>query len=132
MNNLKTLKKSKKGFTLVEIIVVLVIIAILAAIAIPAMTGWVDKANEKTVIAEARTVLMATQTIASEVYGEAGSIVAADVDTADVEKLAGVAADTVSGIAVTDKGQVTGVVYDDGTYKATYNGTSWAVTDSVD
>ena len=34
-------KKSKKGFTLVEIIVVLVIIAILAAIAIPAMVGWI-------------------------------------------------------------------------------------------
>lgn len=60
--------KSKKGFTLVEIIVVLVIIAILAAIAIPAMTGWIKKANERANYAEARTSLLAAQTIASESY----------------------------------------------------------------
>ena len=39
--------RARKGFTLVEVIVVLVILAILAAIMIPAMTGWIDKANEK-------------------------------------------------------------------------------------
>ncbi len=66
------MKKSKKGFTLVEIIVVLVIIAILAAIAIPAMTGWIDKANEKAVAAEARTALLAAQTTASETYSTSG------------------------------------------------------------
>ena len=60
--------KSKKGFTLVEIVVVLVILAILAAIAIPAYTGYIDKANQRAVIAEARSVLVAAQTIASETY----------------------------------------------------------------
>ena len=38
--------KNKKGFTLVELIVVLVILAILAALLIPALTGYIDKANK--------------------------------------------------------------------------------------
>lgn len=70
--------KSKKGFTLVEIVVVLVILAILAAIAIPAYTGYIDKANQRAVIAEARSVLVAAQTIASEAYGS-GKLATADL-----------------------------------------------------
>jgi type IV pilus assembly protein PilA len=127
--NIEKLKKSKKGFTLVEIIVVLVIIAILAAIAIPAMTGWIDRANEKTVLAEARTVLLAAQTIASEQYGVDGLVLVEDIDTDKVELLAGVAADTVSGIAVTESGQITEVVYDGGKYTATYKDSTWAVAE---
>lgn len=42
-------RKTKKGFTLVEVIVVLVILAILAAILIPSMVGWIGKADEKSV-----------------------------------------------------------------------------------
>lgn len=41
--------KEKKGFTLVELIVVLVILAILAALLIPALTGYIDKAKNKSV-----------------------------------------------------------------------------------
>ena len=44
--------KDKKGFTLVELIVVLVILAILAALLIPALTGYIDKANQDKVTAE--------------------------------------------------------------------------------
>lgn len=61
--------KDKKGFTLVELIVVLVILAILAALLIPALTGYIDKANREKVIAECRSVVMAAQTTASEYYG---------------------------------------------------------------
>lgn len=39
--------KNKKGFTLVELIVVLVILAILAALLVPALTGYIDKANKE-------------------------------------------------------------------------------------
>ena len=39
-------KKSKKGFTLVELVVVIAILAILAAIAIPAVVGIIDNAQK--------------------------------------------------------------------------------------
>ncbi|MEF2887770.1 type II secretion system protein [Gemmiger sp.] len=65
--------KKKKGFTLVELIVVLVILAILAALLVPALTGYIDKAKEKKVIAETRMVVMAVQTVASEAYGQIGA-----------------------------------------------------------
>ena len=48
-------RRSKKGgFTLVELIVVLVILAILAALLIPALTGYIDKAKQKKIVAETR------------------------------------------------------------------------------
>ena len=65
--------KNKKGFTLVELIVVLVILAILAALLIPALTGYIDKANKEKVVAETRMVAMAVQTELSEAYGQVGA-----------------------------------------------------------
>lgn len=66
LNKLK--KNNKKGFTLVELIVVLVILAILAALLIPALTGYIDKAKEKQIIAETRQIVMAAQTLVDEEY----------------------------------------------------------------
>lgn len=64
-------RRSKKGgFTLVELIVVLVILAILAALLIPALTGYIDKAREKQIIAETRQCVMAAQTLYDEAYGK--------------------------------------------------------------
>lgn len=64
----KLRKNNKKGFTLVELIVVLVILAILAALLVPALTGYIDKAKEKQIIAETRQIVMAAQTILDEKY----------------------------------------------------------------
>lgn len=67
------MKHKNKGFTLVELIVVLVILAILAALLVPALTGYIDKAKEKKIVAETRMVVMAVQTVASEAYGQLGA-----------------------------------------------------------
>ena len=56
------------GFTLVEMIVVLVIIAILAAITIPALLKYIDKARDKQVLIDTRSVCMATQSAMTEAY----------------------------------------------------------------
>lgn len=58
--------KNKKGFTLVGLIVVLVI---LAALLIPALTGYIDKAREQSLISEGSLVLTAAQATVSEAYG---------------------------------------------------------------
>ena len=60
----------KKGFTLVELIVVLVILAILAALLIPALTGYIDKANEEKLQATTRQVVVAAQSVVSEAYAQ--------------------------------------------------------------
>ena len=62
-------KNNKKGFTLVELIVVLVILAILAALLIPTLTGYIDRAKEKNVIAQTRSILSAVQTEVDDAYG---------------------------------------------------------------
>ena len=66
----KMKENKKKGFTLVELIVVLVILAILAALLIPALTGYIEKANNKSVVAETRQIVMAAQTIVDEQYAK--------------------------------------------------------------
>lgn len=123
--------KNKKGFTLVELIVVLVILAILAALLIPALTGYIDKANQEKVIAECRSVAMAAQTTASEYYGlNKGLDNATNQGTAitQIDKLAEVPT-TTNGttksnwhytITVGTGYVVTEVVFDDGSSSITY------------
>lgn len=68
----KILKKpeyGKKGFTLVEVIVVIVIIAILAAIAVPALTGYIERAKDRAAAVEGRNVLNALTSATTFVYG---------------------------------------------------------------
>ena len=130
MNEKIRAMKNKKGFTLVELIVVLVILAILAALLIPALTGYIDKANKEKVISETRMVAMAVQTEASEAYGKlsAGGTLkdatwAADSDhVTNIKKLAEVlGSDDKSFKAdVYADGSIKTIVYDDGTYTCTY------------
>jgi prepilin-type N-terminal cleavage/methylation domain-containing protein len=61
-------KRRRKGFTLVEVIVVIVIIAILAAIGVPALTGYIDKAQDKKYIAMARDHFVAAHAVLDEMY----------------------------------------------------------------
>ena len=79
----------KKGFTLVELIVVLVILAILAALLIPALTGYIDKAKNKSLVAETRQAVMAAQTLVDEQYGKVnpGTDVSGNVTADDIKNL---------------------------------------------
>lgn len=65
---LEQFRKDRGGFTLVEMIVVLVIIAILASLMLGALNGYIDKAKEKEVIADCRSVVLAASTVGSEIY----------------------------------------------------------------
>ncbi len=79
----KLRKNNKKGFTLVELIVVLVI---LAALLVPALTGYIDKAKEKQIIAETRQIVMAAQTILDEKYATqpvGGTVTLTETDDLD-------------------------------------------------
>lgn len=64
----KSVKSSKKGFTLVELIVVLVILAILAAMLVPALTGYIKRARQEKDYQMAATVLTAAQSAATYQY----------------------------------------------------------------
>ena len=122
--------KEKKGFTLVELIVVLVILAILAALLIPALTGDIDKAKNKSVIAETRQTVMAAQTLYDEDYAKVktGGTVSFGSEDGDkkialatVAKLAEVDTANVISIAVDkDKNKISELVYDNGQKKCTY------------
>ena len=110
-------ENKKKGFTLVELIVVLVILAILAALLIPALTGYIDKAKNKSLLAETRQTVMAAQTLVDEAYAKAD--IGADtvkingetgtVKVSDIKALAEVDG-TIGAVEVTN-GKITSLAY---------------------
>lgn len=136
-NKLSAALRSKRGFTLVELIVVLVILAILAALLIPALTKYIDKANEKKIVAETRMVVMAAQTVASDEYGagnttityeaDAAKAVDGKVSNAEIAELAEVAASTISGVTFSDT-KVATATYTSGKYTCTYANGAYTTT----
>ncbi len=131
----KKLKENKKGFTLVELIVVLVILAILAALLVPALTGYIDRAKKKSVIAETRQAVMAAQTLVDEAYTKVdvgvditvGKENTNTVKYSDIKDLAEVKGEitAVTLYTVTEKkdapNKVKTLTYENGTYTCTYN-----------
>ena len=93
MRKIRRAMSEKKGFTLVELVVVLVILAILAALLMPSLTGYIDKAKEKRVVAEVHQVVTAAQSLADEAYALAANDPTADtyVDAITLDAVAGLA-----------------------------------------
>ena len=60
----------KRGVTLVELIVVLVILAVLAALLLPSLTGYIDKAVEKRIMLQARSLMTVAQATIDEAYAK--------------------------------------------------------------
>lgn len=124
-------KDSKKGFTLVELIVVLVILAILAAIMVPTMIGWIDKAREKQVLVEGRTIYLAAQTLASEEYGKPTPNLDENVEEEDVRDLSGITGGAFEVTIDNASCAVTNVAFTKGGYTATFANNAWT-TDKGD
>lgn len=53
---MKRYRRSKKGFTLIELVVVIAILAILAVIALPRLAGLQENANKKAVVANLKMI----------------------------------------------------------------------------
>ncbi len=73
-NLMKKIRKSNKGFTLVELIIVIAIIAVLAAVAAPQYVKWVEKSKVSADEANLGNVLAAVQVEAAETTPSAGTI----------------------------------------------------------
>lgn len=133
MKKLSELRKSKKGFTLVEIIVVLVILAILAAIAIPNMIGFINNAHSQQTLAEAGSVKLASEAIAIQKYDSDATTGPTITYTEINEKIGqNLCTDTTDSsedgyvsVTANTSSQITAITYTNHGYTATYDGKSW-------
>lgn len=91
MKKLQELRKSKKGFTLVEIIVVLAILAILIAVALPNMNGLLQENRAKVMYQDARVAFVAAQTL--QIEGR-------DLTAANIQPLADIEGTPIIGITL--------------------------------
>jgi len=59
-------KRTKKGFTLIELIVVIAVLALLAVVAVPMVSSWVSDAEDAEAAANARTIELAMRAYMAE------------------------------------------------------------------
>ena len=133
LKRLRENRKSKKGFTLVELIVVIVIILVLAAVMVPSVLRYVEKANKANCKSDAATILVDLQAQIADKGETATQIKASDTFTTNnvtvTVKNVGVAT-TVTGTALTAQGaecelsadnEVVWFAYSDGKYEVLWS-----------
>ncbi len=115
---IEKLKKSKKGFTLVELIVVIAIIGVLAAVLVPQYIQYIEKSKEGADINTLGEILHAAEIIAAEgetssfkIKFEEGKVTTADeiksiVPSAELKSADGKKLNGTATIKVNDDGKV--------------------------
>lgn len=135
-------RNNKKGFTLVELLAVIVILCILAAILIPTFSKYVKKAENATLVAEARAAHVAASVLCQEANIKArtkagfnettGTIVGdyATVTNAAIKDLASVDGSVSQIIVNKANGTVEGFVYANAATNAS-KWVSWVKADGM-